>query len=95
VFAQVSAAFQPGLEHTGAGAYIASSAVLALLVGAMVLVPWDRMPVWCPVLVVAPASLCPCEGVLPAVSKCSSTCSARMEGDDGCEGCGQAGRDRR
>jgi hypothetical protein len=46
-------------------------------------------------LVVAPASLCPCEGVLPAVPKFSSTCSARMEGDDGCEGCGQAGRDRR
>ena len=42
LFAQVSAAFQPGLEHTGA--YIASSATLALLVSAVVLVPWNRMP---------------------------------------------------
>ena len=44
LFAQVSAAFQPGLEHTWA--YIASSATLALLVSAVVLVPWNRMPVW-------------------------------------------------
>jgi diguanylate cyclase (GGDEF)-like protein len=44
LIAQVSAAFQPGLQHTGA--YIASSATLALLVAVVVLVPWDRMPVW-------------------------------------------------
>ena len=44
LFAQVSAAFQPGLEHTGA--YIASAAVLALLVSTVVLAPWNRMPGW-------------------------------------------------
>src|SRR5450755_3363563 len=46
-------------------------------------------------LVVTPASSCPCEGVQPTIPKSSSTCSARMEGDDGCQGCGQTGRDRR
>ena len=48
LFAQVSTAFQAGLEHTWA--YIASSAVLALLVAVVVLVPWDRMPVCSQVL---------------------------------------------
>ena len=44
LFAQVSAAFQPGQEHTGA--YVAASAVLSVVVAVVVLVAWDRMPVW-------------------------------------------------
>ena len=48
-----------------------------------------------PYLVVTPASSHPREGFLPAVSKFSPICSARMGADDGCEGYGQAGRDRR
>ena len=48
LFAQVSAAFQAGLEHTWA--YVAASAVLAVVVAVVVLVRWDRMPVWSQVL---------------------------------------------
>jgi hypothetical protein len=44
LLAQVSAAFQPGLKHTGA--YLASTVVLALVVGTVVLLPWARMPRW-------------------------------------------------
>ena len=44
LFAQVSAAFQTGMEHPGV--YVAGSAVLALVVAVVALAPWDRLPVW-------------------------------------------------
>ena len=44
LFAQVSAAFQTGMEHPGV--FVAGSAVLALVVAVVALVPWDRLPPW-------------------------------------------------
>ena len=48
LFAQVSAAFQTGMEHPGV--YVAGSAVLALVVAVVTLAPWDRLPVWSQVI---------------------------------------------